>query len=52
MNLTQAISGRIITLTGAATGVGNSLSTLPAFANDLEIELTTSGRIGDLIYLV
>jgi hypothetical protein len=52
MDLTQAISGRVITLNGAATGVGNSLSTLPAYANDLEIEMTTSGRVGDLIYLV
>jgi len=52
MNLTQAISGRVITLTGAATGIGKSLSNLPAYANDLEIEMTTSGRIGDLIYLI
>jgi hypothetical protein len=52
MSLTQAISGRAITLIGAATGVGSSLSTLPAFANDLEIEMTTSGRIGDVIYLI
>jgi hypothetical protein len=52
MNLTQAISGRAITLTGAATGIGTSLANLPAYANDLEIEMTTSGRIGDLIYLI
>jgi hypothetical protein len=52
MNLTQTVSGRVITLVGAATGTGTSLSALSAYVNDLEIEMITSGRIGDLIYLI
>jgi hypothetical protein len=52
MNLSQVISGRTIFLYGAATGTGPSLKTISAYANDLEIEMTTSGRIGDLIYLI
>ncbi len=52
LNIAQSVADRTITLTGAATGTGASLSDLPAYANDLEIEMTTSGRIGELIYLI
>lgn len=51
VSLTQAIASRVITVSAAATGTGSSLSAIEAFGVGMEIEMQTSGRIGDSIYI-
>jgi len=50
-NLIFNVASRTFTLNLAPIGTGTSLSSIDACANDLVIEMKTSGRVNDLIYL-
>jgi hypothetical protein len=51
VNVTQAVTGRVLTITAKPVGTGTSIASIVSYAVDMEIEMITSGRIGDLIYL-
>lgn len=51
VNVTQSVIGRVLTLTAKPYGTGTAITTITAYANDVEVELITSGRISDSIYL-
>lgn len=51
LNMTYSSGARTISLIATPTATGSSLSSLEAFANDIKIEMITSGRMQQLIYL-
>jgi hypothetical protein len=51
VNLTYDSGTRTISITANSTGTGTNLPYIGANINDLQIEMLTSGRIGELIYI-